>query len=170
MGQLSHSISSSRVAAVARALQWASLISARLLSVEMSVLPLLGVLPLGGWMLTGLGSSIIHGDLLPSHPWWSSRKDTTSETSSSICSGSPGETLVASGVCKPHNIGTWTPPYWSEVLPARWQGHLPWGPALEGHVSSLSRSYVPPLSTLSLRHAGTFHAGWQGNGGCPLPI
>ena len=48
--QLSHSISSSKAAAVATALQWASLTLAMSPSAEVSLLPLLGVLLLGGWM------------------------------------------------------------------------------------------------------------------------
>ena len=67
MGQLGLSISSSRVAAVARALQWASLALVSLLSAEVSLFPILGVLLLGGQMLMGSGSSIIQdgSPLLP---------------------------------------------------------------------------------------------------------
>ena len=46
--QLSHSIFSSKVAAVARALWWASLTLARFLSAAVFLLPLLGILLLGG--------------------------------------------------------------------------------------------------------------------------
>ena len=51
--------------------------------------PLLGVLLLGGWTLVRPGSSIVHGGSPPFFPRWSSRVDTTSAVSSSICSSSP---------------------------------------------------------------------------------
>ena len=77
-------------ATVARALWWASLTSASLLSAEVSLFPLLGVLLLRGWTLTGSGSSIVWGGLFSFCPRWSSREDATSAMSSSIHSGSPG--------------------------------------------------------------------------------
>ena len=87
--QLSCSISSSKVAIVPRVLWWASLTLVRPLSVEVSLLPLLGVLLLGGWRSVRPGFSIIHGGSHPFHPRQSSREDTTSAVSSSIHSGSP---------------------------------------------------------------------------------
>ena len=80
------------------------------------------------------------------------------------------ETLIASGICILHSRGIQTPPYWSVALPAGWQIHLPQGPALAGHVSSLSGPYNPPLSALAQRHAETSHAVLQGNGGYLPPI
>ena len=80
------------------------------------------------------------------------------------------ETLVASGVCILHSRGFQTPPYWSGALPAGWQMHLPQGPALAGHVSSLGGPYALPLSTLALRHAETSCAVSRGNGDYLPPI
>ena len=160
-GWLSHSISSSKVATVVRAFWWASLTSARLLSTEAPLSPLLGVLLLEGQTSAGLSFPVIC-DVLPlSCPWQSSKEATTSSTSF----GSLEETLVASRVCILHNRGIWTPPYCSGALPAGWQIHPPWGPASAGHVSGLSRPYTLPPSALALRHAETSCAVSWGNGG-----
>ena len=56
---------------------------------EVSLLPLLGVLLFGGWMSVGPGSSILHDGLSPFHLRWSLSEDTISAVSSSIHSGSP---------------------------------------------------------------------------------
>ena len=80
--------SCSKAAATTRALQWASLTLARLLSLEVSLL--LGVLLPGGLMSVDLGSPNICGVSLHSHPWQSSKEDTTSVTSSGSLDGDPG--------------------------------------------------------------------------------
>ena len=87
-GWLSHSISSSKAAAITRVLWWASLTLVRLLSLEASLL--WGFLLLGGWTSVELGSPDICGVSLCSHPWQSSKEDTTSATSSGSPGGDPG--------------------------------------------------------------------------------
>ena len=52
--------------------------------------PPLGVLLLRGWTSVELGSPDICGASLHSHPWQSSKKDTTSATSSGSLGGDPG--------------------------------------------------------------------------------
>ena len=86
-GWLSHSISPSKVAAVARALWWASLALVRLLSLEAS-LPL-GVLFLRVWPPVDLGSHDVCGISLHSCPWQSPKEDTTSAMSSGSLDGDP---------------------------------------------------------------------------------
>ena len=97
MDQLSLSIFSSKAAAVARPLQWASLTLVRSLLVEVSLLPLLGVLLLGGWMSARPGSSKPHSGLPSCCPRQSFREDTISAASFSIHSsphsGDPGSLL-----------------------------------------------------------------------------
>ena len=89
-GWFNHSISSSKVAAIARAFWWASLTSVRLLPVAASLLSLLGVLLLGGLTSVGLHSPAACGTSPLSHPWQSSREATTSSTSSGSLGGDPG--------------------------------------------------------------------------------
>ena len=89
-GQLSHSISSCKVATMARAFWWASLTSARLLSTEAYLLPLQGVLLLGGWTSVGLDSSVFCGVLPLSHPCQFSKGATTSAMSPGSPGGDPG--------------------------------------------------------------------------------
>ena len=164
-GQLRCSISSSKGATIARAFQWASLASVRLLSVEVSLLPLLGVLLLRDWSSVGLGSPVICGISPPSTPGNLLRRTTPLPQVLAL----QGKTPVASGVCIPHSIGIWTLPYWSGALPAGQWIHPPWGPALEGHVGSPGRSYILPFSVLAPRHAGTSHAIWQDDGAIHFP-
>ena len=85
-GQLSHSISFSRAAAMASTLWWAPVTLARLLSTEDSLLPLSGVQYLGGQTSFGWDLAAVSDVLLCFYPWQSSKEDTTS----SISSGSPG--------------------------------------------------------------------------------
>ena len=113
-GQLSCSISSSKVATVARAFWWASLTSVRILSAEASLFSFLGVLLLGGQKSVGLGSLITCGVLPPFHPWQSSKEDKPQLQVLALWQ----ETPVASRVCIPHSIRMWTPPCWSGALPA----------------------------------------------------
>ena len=97
MDWLSLSIFSSQEAAVARALQWPSLTSARSLSAEMSLLSLLGVLLLGGWMSARPGSFKPHSSLPSFCARWSFREDTILVASFSIHfsphGGDPGSLL-----------------------------------------------------------------------------
>ena len=88
-GQLSHSISSSRVSAMASAFWWASPNLARLLSTEASLLPLPGVLLLGGWTSVDLDLTAISGALFCFCPWWPLKEDTTSSNSSASPGGDP---------------------------------------------------------------------------------
>ena len=81
---------SSKAAVVARALQWASLPLVRSLSAEVSLLPLLGVLLLGGWTSARPGSSKPHSGLPSFCLRQSFREDTTLAVNSSICSGPQG--------------------------------------------------------------------------------
>ena len=74
LDQLSHSISSSKVATVARAFHWASLALVRPLSAEVSLPPLLGVLLLRDWMSVGPGSSFLCDGSSPFCPRWSARE------------------------------------------------------------------------------------------------
>ena len=113
--------------------------------------PLLGVLLLRGQTSVGSGSPVVCG-VLPLSASGSLLRRTTPLPQ---VLAPQEETLVASRACIPHSMGIWTPPCWSGALPGGWQIHLPWGPASEGHVSGLSRSYILPLSALALRHAGT---------------
>ena len=87
-GQLSSSISSSKVAATTRALWWASLTLAKFLCLQASLF--LGVWLPRGWMPVDLGSPNVCGVSLHSHPWWSSKEDTTSATSSRSPGRDPG--------------------------------------------------------------------------------
>ena len=83
---MSHSISSSKAAAMAIAFWWAFLTLARLLSTEDSLLSLLGVQFLGGQMSVNQYWATVSSALLCFLPWQSLKEDTTS----SINSGSPG--------------------------------------------------------------------------------
>ena len=85
-GWLSHSISSSRVATMARAFWWASLTLAKHLSTEASLPTLLGVLLLGGWASVDWDLTAISGVFSCFCSRWSLQED----TASSINSGSPG--------------------------------------------------------------------------------
>ena len=84
---LSLSILSSKAAADARTLQWASLTSARSLSVEVSLLLLLGVLFHDVWASAGSDSFSPLGGWPPFHLRWFFKEDTTSLTNSSVHSG-----------------------------------------------------------------------------------
>ena len=80
MGWLSHSISSSRVAAMASAFWWAFLTLARLLSTEASPPPLPGVLLLGGQMSVDWDLAAISDASFCFCPWWSSKEDISSNS------------------------------------------------------------------------------------------
>ena len=71
---------------MARVFWWASLMLAKLLSTEASILPLPGVLLHGGQVSGDWDLMAVSGAPFCFHPWWSSKEDTTS----SISSGSPG--------------------------------------------------------------------------------
>ena len=87
--QLNLSISSLRVATMASAFWWASQTVARLLSTKLSLFPSWGMLLLKEWGSSGQGLAMAVGAFSPFCPWWSSREDSTSSSST----GSPGGDL-----------------------------------------------------------------------------
>ena len=77
---------------------------------------------------------------------------------------------VASVICILPNISQAVPPWLFLALPAEWWVCPPLGSAGACSVSSLSRQFVLPPSTLLQRHAKTFHTISPSNGGYPKPI
>ena len=88
--QFSLSISSSRVAAVASAFWWASCTVAGLLSTELSLFPFWGMLLLEEWGSLGWGLTVAADAFSSLYPWWSSREDSTSSSSTGSQGGDPG--------------------------------------------------------------------------------
>ena len=130
-GQLSHSISFSRAAAMAITFWWAPPTFTRLLSTEDSLLPLSGVWCPGGWTSFGWGLAAVSGALLCFHPWQSSKEDTTSSISSGSPGGDPGSLCCLYTLRYKDFISFLL--VWG--LPAGQQISLPQGPALATPVS-----------------------------------
>ena len=110
MDLLSLSIFSSKAAAVARALQLSSLTSARSLSMEVPLLPLLGVLLLGGWMSARPGSSKPHIGLPSFCLRWSLGRTLPWQSISLFAPTPRVGTLVASWVYTVDSTGLWILP------------------------------------------------------------
>ena len=160
-GQLSHSISSSKAATMASAFWCPSLTWARLLSKEASLLPILGVLLLGGRMSVDWDLTAVSGASLCFCPGWSSKEDTTS----SISSGSPGGDPGSLCSLYTSRYKDWISSLLVWGLPAGWWICLPQGPALAIPVGSLGGPSTPPPSAFGLQHVGTFHRASWGSGG-----
>ena len=82
----------------------------------------------------------------------------------------PEEIQVACAVCKPLDISPAVPPYLFPAPPTKQRVHPPLCSAEACVASGLGRWFALPVSALQWQHARTFHAGSQGDEGCPQAI
>ena len=87
-GWLRLSISPLRAAAVASTFCWASLMGAKLFSIDVSLF--LVALPFEGWASKDWDLAVAPGVLSFFCPWWHSKEDTTSSVNSSSPGSNPG--------------------------------------------------------------------------------
>ena len=128
---------------MARAFWWASLMLSKLLSTEASLLPLLGVLLLGGQVSVYGDFRAISGVFFCFHPWQSSKEDSTSSISSDSLGGDPGSLCCL-----------YTSRYRDWISSLLVWGPTSWMTHMSAFRSSFSNSYQWPWQTVC---SASFH-------------